>query len=158
MPTWLSLMVQILDSTTEDDHASSRPVKLFLLKAILHVEIRARQQRQQQQQELQAWKDTAAAAEAAGLLPPPPPAFAAASSSSSVPEHVDVYVSDTLFSQFADRLFPGMVEALLPAGAAAEAGGSSSSSKSDLRFHYVLRDFVVVVLMWNNLYERIGGE
>jgi hypothetical protein len=159
MPSWMTLLIQTLEEPAPalqpaaaaaggaahsgSTSSSVNPVHIFLLKAILHVEMRAREARQQQQQDVHDVDGQQAASAQAEGGP------------------VDVYVSNALFAQFAEQLFPGLVAALLPqqtsAAAAAAAGEGSAAAAAAGSFHYVLRDFVMVALMWSKLFERTAG-
>jgi hypothetical protein len=167
MPSWMSLLVQALEEPAaaaaadaadaasgaapggSSSSSSFSPVHVFLFKAILHVEMRARDARQRQLQQQQA--DDAAGRQAES---------GSGSTSGAGSSPVDVYVSNTLFEQFAEQLFPGLVAALLPVQTAAAAGnpaGTAAGGGPGGSFHYVLRDFVMVMLMWPRLFERTTG-
>jgi hypothetical protein len=161
MPSWMALLIQTLEEPAPASQptaaaaaaggaahsgstsSSVNPVHIFLLKTILHVEMRARDARQQQQQQQQQEVHDVDEQQAASAVAERGP--------------VDVYVSNTLFAQFAEQLFPGLVAALLPQQTAAAAGEGSAAVTAAGSFHYVLRDFVMVALMWPKLFERTAG-
>jgi hypothetical protein len=173
MPSWLSLLVEVLA-----DAAAASPVKLFLVKAVIHVEMRAWAAR------LDQLNESAPGPSAAGQLgqADQPTGHSSTDPASAQEETAPALnISNTIFARFAEHLFPGMVAALVPgaaalvagsaadelddgaegdapqlAGAAAAAAAGTGGGSRTSTFHYVLRDFVFVVLMWPRLFERTG--
>ncbi|KAF8072467.1 hypothetical protein HT031_000126 [Scenedesmus sp. PABB004] len=168
MPRWMALLAQALGDT-----AAPRAVRVFLAKAVLHVEpmdvdgaaagTPAGAGGGEGGGDQAGGQGAEAGADPAGAGP----ARAGAAGAEARPE--DVYVSDTLFAAHGELLFPSLVAALLPPGAA-EPGqqqqqqqqpgqrGGAGGGVAPGRFSYVLRDLVLVSVMWPRLFERTSDD